>query len=102
MPATEFGVNSATDAIGFPGVPENAILGAGALKAAPLKEQRRQDCACRQWRSYRGPTFQRQRFPGTPGPGRSGGGGCKLLERLNFSGPAAIAGVGPIITPTIR
>src|SRR5437667_1170468 len=47
-------------------VPENAIAGPTAQLAAPLKEQRRRDCARRHWRPYRGQVLQRQRFPAPP------------------------------------
>ncbi len=52
------------DADMFPGVLENAMAGANGLSGtAPLKEQRRRDCARRHCRSYRGRALQRQRFP---------------------------------------
>jgi hypothetical protein len=64
------------DADVFSGVPENAILWSeDAHIAAPLKEQRRQDCARRQWRSYRGRALQRQRFPDLSEPAERAGKG---------------------------
>jgi hypothetical protein len=47
----------------FPGVPESAARGTCGSQCDALKEQRRQDCARRHWRSYKGRPAQRQRFP---------------------------------------
>jgi len=47
----------------------NAVAGAkGFTMTAALKEQRRQDCARRHCRSYRGQVRQRQRFPARQEP----------------------------------
>jgi hypothetical protein len=59
-----------------------------ALITAPLKEQRRRDCARRHCRPYRGHGLQRQRFPGPQGWPRPGAADLesadKVLMRLNF------------------
>jgi hypothetical protein len=70
----------------FPVFCENAMLEAmQAHKAVALKEHRRQDCARRHCRSYRGPPLQRQRFPACGRlQTRVRRGAVKLLARLNF------------------
>jgi hypothetical protein len=55
----------------FPDVPESAILWKQyAHMTAPLKEQRRRDCARRHLAPYKGHVLKRQRFLGSPGTGK--------------------------------
>jgi hypothetical protein len=86
-------VNSATDAVAFPDVPENAILGAKLLSRRRRSKNSGGRIAPAAIEGlYRGPGFHRQRLPVRRDPERLGGIGCKMLGRLNFSGSGAIAG----------